>query len=54
MGLILHDGVCGSGEYIDLDGSSAVSEVFQADHVHDAGNVKQGLMEYVSFLSSSN
>ncbi|GAV66597.1 PHD domain-containing protein/Agenet domain-containing protein [Cephalotus follicularis] len=34
-----------SGDHIDLDGSSAVSEVFQAEQLEESGNVDQGLLE---------
>lgn len=46
----LYNDAIESSDNVDLDGSSAVSEVFQAGQIEDNGFIDQGLVEYVSPL----
>lgn len=43
--------VCEEGENIDIDGSSAVSEVYQAEQVEDGQIASKGQSEYVLALA---
>lgn len=46
--------VCDDGENADIDRSSAVSEVYQAQQTEDDQFASQGQPEYVLLLTCSN
>lgn len=48
--LKVYDEICGGGDIIDVDHSSTVSEVFQAEQIEDRGIVDQRQAKYVTPL----